>query len=136
MGRTWGGPPPASRPRPPRTVPIPLFRRSRTRLIGVGIVTALLLAYVNPVRSYIDERADLQRQRTRLAALEQQGERYMRQIVSAEQPSVLEQRAREQGLVMPGERSFVIRGRLDPPPPPAPASSGTGGLRDWLPDIF
>lgn len=45
---------------------------------------------------------------------------------------MLEARARELGLVMPGERAFLVRGDLEPEPP-APADAGDdGGAVGWL----
>jgi hypothetical protein len=48
---------------------------------------------------------------------------------------VLEARARQLGLVMPGERAFLVRGDLDPPPP-AEEGGGDGGPLGWLTDRF
>lgn len=45
---------------------------------------------------------------------------------------MLEARARELGLVMPGERAFLVRGELDPEPA-APVDDGDdGGPLGWL----
>ena len=47
---------------------------------------------------------------------------------------MLEVRARELGLVEPGERAFVVRGDIDPPPPEAPRDDG--GAFGWITGLF
>lgn len=87
------------------------------------------------MKGYFDQRSELRRQQAHLVALEQEGRSYLAQIAAAETPEVLEMRAREHGLVRPGERAFAIRGELDPPPPPEEDDDG-GGLFSWFPDIL
>jgi hypothetical protein len=48
---------------------------------------------------------------------------------------VLETRARELGLVLPGERAFLVRGDLAPPPEPQDGR-GDGGPLGWLTALF
>jgi hypothetical protein len=87
------------------------------------------------VKGYFDQRSELRRQQAHLVALESEGRGYLAQIAAAETPEVLEMRAREHGLVRPGERAFAIRGELDPSPPPVEHDGG-GGLFSWFPDIL
>jgi hypothetical protein len=48
---------------------------------------------------------------------------------------VLEARARALGLIEPGEKAYLVRGRLDPPP--AKGGGGDdGGPLGWLTGIF
>ncbi len=49
---------------------------------------------------------------------------------------MLEARARELGLVMPGERAFLVRGDLDPPPPETADTGDDGGPFGWFTAIF
>jgi hypothetical protein len=49
---------------------------------------------------------------------------------------VLETRARELGLITPGERAFLVRGDLEPPPPEPPDDGGDGGPLGWLTALF
>ena len=49
---------------------------------------------------------------------------------------MLETRARELGLITPGERAFLVRGDLDPPPPEPPDGGGDGGPFGWLTALF
>lgn len=48
---------------------------------------------------------------------------------------MLESRARELGLVQPGERAFLIRGDLAPPPE-RQDDGGDGGPLGWLTALF
>jgi hypothetical protein len=49
---------------------------------------------------------------------------------------VLETRARELGLITPGERALLVRGDLEPPPPRPPDGGGDGGPFGWLGALF
>lgn len=88
------------------------------------------------MKGYFDQRAELHREQAHLAKLEAEQRSYIEQIATAENPTVLEMRAREQGLVRPGERAFAIRGDLDPAPPEPVRDDDGGGLFGWLPDIL
>ncbi len=99
-----------------------------------GVLTALLLGYIGPVRGYLDQRATLRQEQTRLHELEQTRDALRTQIADLGQPAVLEARARALGLVEPGERAFVVRGDIDPKPPPEPKDDG--GRLGWLTGLF
>jgi cell division protein FtsB len=99
-----------------------------------GVLTALLLSYIGPVRGYLDQRATLRHEQERLRELVQTRDALRTQIADLGQPAVLEARARELGLVEPGERAFVVRGDLDPEPPPEPKDDG--GRLGWLTGLF
>ena len=88
------------------------------------------------MKGYFDQRSELGRQQAHLVSLEKERRGYIAQIQAADTPEVLEMRAREQGLVRPGERAFAIRGELEPAPPAAVEDDGGGGILGWLPDIF
>jgi cell division protein FtsB len=99
-----------------------------------GVLTALLLGYIGPVRGYLDQRSTLQQEQARLHDLEHTRDALRTQIADLGQPAVLEARARELGLVEPGERAFVVRGDLDPKPAPEPQHDG--GRLGWLTGLF
>lgn len=101
-----------------------------------GLLTAILLGYVGPVSGYLQQRAELSEQRARLAELEARRDGFREQITRLGQAPVLEARARELGLVLPGERAFLVRGDLDPPPPPPEDDDGDGGPLGWLTAVF
>jgi hypothetical protein len=98
------------------------------------VLTALLLGYIGPVSGYLDQRAELRDERARLAELERTRDSFRIQIANLGQPAVLEARARELGLIKPGERAFVVRGDVDPPPPPEPRDDG--GALGWITGLF
>lgn len=100
-----------------------------------GVATALVLSYAGPVKGYFEQRAELTRQQAHLVQLENTRDGYLDQIREAESADVLEQRARQQGLILPGERAFAIHGELDPAPPPPPDESG-GGILGWFSDLI
>jgi len=108
-------------------------RITTRRLIVAGVLTALLLGYAGPVKGYLDQRAELREERAKLERLQDQRASLRAQLAALNQDPVLEARARELGLVRPGERAFRVRGRLDPPPPPRDEGDDGGVLPDWLP---
>lgn len=128
-GRTRRGPGPDGPTRPPGAFAI----RAR-RIIVAGVLTALLLGYIGPVSGYLDQRSELRDERARLAELERTRDAFRRQIADLGEPAVLEARARELGLIEPGERAFVVRGDIDPAPPPEPRHDG--GALGWLTGLF
>ncbi|MGD9694065.1 MAG: septum formation initiator family protein [Thermoleophilia bacterium] len=101
-----------------------------------GLLTAILIGYIGPVKGYFDQRAELAQERSRLHALEAQRQEYTEQLAIAGRTDVLRVRAREAGLVMPGERAFWVRGDLDPPTAEPEDDSGGGGPFDWLTKRF
>jgi cell division protein FtsB len=104
----------------------PLGRRalSTRRLVVLGALIAVVLAYLGPVRGYVDQRSELQGYQSSLRAAEAERDRIARQIDALEQPAVLEARARELDMVRPGERSFLIDGLRAPAPKPEAKHEG------------
>lgn len=99
-----------------------------------GVLSALLIGYIGPVRGLLDQRAALAKEQAHLAQLERTRDAIQAQIDDLDQPAVLEARARALGLVAPGERPFVVRGSLDPKPVRPPAHDG--GRLSWFTGIF
>lgn len=85
---------------------------------------------------YFSQRSELRAQQQHLTALEDERRDLIAEIAAADTPEVLEMRAREQGLVRPGERAFAIRGDLEPAPPEPEEDDGDGGIFAWLPDLL
>jgi cell division protein FtsB len=104
----------------------PAGRRARStrRLIVLGALIAVVLAYLGPVRGYFEQRSELQGYQTALRAAETERDRIARQIAALEQPAVLEARARELDMVLPGERSFLIDGLKPEAPKPEARHEG------------
>ncbi len=101
-----------------------------------GLLTAILIGYIGPVKGYLGQRSELAAERARLAALEDRRDRYKAQLAALGRPEVLELRARELGLVRPGERAFLVNGELDPPPSEPADAGDDGGPLGWLTGIF
>lgn len=92
------------------------------------------------MRGYLEQRGELARETARLEELGQKRERFTRDLRALGQERILERRARELGLVRPGERAFIVRG-LDEIETAAEAereqdSEDGGGIFGWLPDII
>jgi cell division protein FtsB len=93
------------------TRPARIRRRSVTRRwIAVGVLVAIGLAYVQPVRSYLDSRGKVGERRAEVAKLEAEHRALEREIEVAETPVFVEREARKLGFVRPGERLFVVTG--------------------------
>ena len=96
----------------------------------------MLLGYVGPISGYLSQRAELRDESAKLTVLEHKRSELRRQIADLNKADVLEARARSIGLVMPGERAFLVRGDLDPAPAPAEDGGGDGGPFGWLTGIL
>lgn len=107
----------------------------RTRVIVFGLLTALALGYVEPIKGYFAQRAELERHQARLAALIEQRTDVREEIRLINTPRVLERRARELGMIRPTERPFVVRGELAAPARRDQTPPSSGGLLNWLADL-
>ena len=87
------------------------------------------------MRGYLQQRGELRDERAKLAQLEERRDEFRAQLAALDTPEVLETRARELGLVLPGERAFLVRGDLAPPPEPQDGG-GDGGPLGWLTALF
>ena len=95
------------------------------------MLTAVCIGYIGPVNGYISQRSELARERQNLAELQARRDTLAVQLRALERDDVLEARARQLGLLKPGERGFVLkRSELEPPPPPPEA--GDDGIWGWL----
>lgn len=109
--------PRGSRVEPGRSV----ARRARTpgrrrRLLfwlGVAVVGAIGIGYLQPIRAYLGTRADVEKARAeRTALLRQQGE-LRRRLALAGTDEFMTREARKLGLVVPGEELFIVKGLGD-----------------------
>lgn len=80
------------------------------RWLAVVVLTAIAVAYVHPIRSYMDARGQVERRKADIAALEREQERLDRRIDVAETDEFVEREARKLGLVKPGERLYIVTG--------------------------
>jgi len=90
------------------------------------------------VRGYLHQRSELAEQRAALAELEARRDALGRQLTALRRPEVLEARARELGLVLPGERTFLLRGLPEPGEEQAAVAGDDGGgeLLGFIPNPF
>jgi cell division protein FtsB len=83
-------------------------RLSRAAMLFVLLV--LLYLYISPVRSLVGAISQSSREHATLASLRAQNAHLKAERDSLQNPATLEQKARSLGLVLPGERAYVISG--------------------------
>lgn len=87
----------------------------------------LASAYVGPVRDYMRQKDQLRAEQVRLIDARTTRDDLSRQIKALGRADVLEARARELGMVRPGETPYAVRGITAPDPRPGtPADERTG----------
>ena len=80
------------------------------RWLAVLALAAIAVAYVHPIRSYMDARGEVDRRQAEIAALEREQKRLDARIEVAETDDFVTREARKLGLVRPGERLFIVNG--------------------------
>ena len=103
----------------------PAARRSggAVRLAAASVVlVGLLFAFVYPTRTFLDQRSQTQKARAQLDILQSENKRLARAAKRLQGSAEIERRAREYGLVKPGEQPFVII--------PAPTTETTPGTSE------
>lgn len=79
------------------------------------------------MRDYLQQKDQLRAEQVQLIQARKVRDDLSRQIKALGQPAVLEARARELGMVRPGETPYAVRGIKAPPPrKAAPADESTG----------
>jgi cell division protein FtsB len=106
------------------------------RIFLAGLLTAILIGYIGPVTGYFQQRSQLHQEQAHLAQLVATRDHLRSQLADLDRSSVLEERARALGLIQPGERSYLVRGELDPPAPAPAKGGGDGGPLGWLTGLF
>lgn len=91
---------------------------SPRNIVVAGIVSAVLIGYVGPVHGYLSQRGELAKEQRALTSMLATRNALHAQLAALGRDEVLEMRARELGLVRPGERAFIMR---------PPAEPGDGG---------
>jgi cell division protein FtsB len=112
---------------PPRSPRTPAWLRrvaSKVSSLGVAsavvyvVVLAAIIYTVFPVRTYLNQRAETDRARQQIEAIERENDRLAQRAEDLRDPDTVEQLAREDlGMVKPGEESYGI---LPAPQQPAP----------------
>jgi cell division protein FtsB len=89
-------------------------RPSRSRLalrwIGLAVLIAVALAYIQPLRAYRESRGEVAKRRAEIAVLERETAALAERARLTDDESFLEREARRLGLVRPGERLFIVKG--------------------------
>jgi cell division protein FtsB len=98
-------------------------------LLIIGLVASLAYAYIGPVRDYLRQKEHLRAEQVQLIEARAVRDDLSRQIKALSQPAVLEARARELGMVRPGETPYAVRGIR--PPPPRQTSSADEPTGVW-----
>jgi cell division protein FtsB len=80
------------------------------RWIGLVILIAVAIGYVQPLRAYRDARADVAAQRAEVERIARGNVALGQRIAEAGTASYVEREARKLGLVKPGERLFIVTG--------------------------
>lgn len=80
------------------------------RLVAVGTLAVVALLYYRPLKSYVETRASLQERQEEVRELRAKRDDLARRLKDADTPEALTRRARELGLVRPGEQLFIVKG--------------------------
>jgi cell division protein FtsB len=80
------------------------------RWIGLVILLAVAIGYVQPIRAYRDARADVAAQQAEVDRIARANLGLEQRIVDAGTSEYVEREARKLGLVKPGERLFIVTG--------------------------
>ena len=94
-------------------------RRSRIdwdrlgRIALVLVLFAVLLSYLNPVINLVDAWRDSRAERDRYGELARLNQDLRERKAALSDPGAVEREARSLGMVVPGERPYVIRGLPD-----------------------
>jgi len=94
----------------------------------VGLFVGIAVAYIGPVRDYLAQKAQLHAEQVALIAARETRDVLSAKIRALTEPRVLEARARELGMVRPGETPYAVRGITRPTPPSKPADAGSTGV--------
>jgi cell division protein FtsB len=89
--------------RPPRSA---LLRR----WLALGAVFLFGYLYWQPLTTYLDRRAEVERASDTVAALEKDEQALERQLALQRSDAVLVREARRLGFVRPGERLYIVKG--------------------------
>ena len=89
-----------------------------------------MFAYVGPVRDYMQQKSQLREQQVQLIEARKVRDGLAKQIKALGREDVLEERARELGMVRPGETPYAVRG-IKKPAPPKKASADDGDTGVW-----
>lgn len=105
--------------------------RHTRRLFTLGVVIALLVSYVGPIRGYRSHRAELRTQQVTLSKLVRERDALRRSVDKPLDTDFVEQRARELGFILPGEVQYRVK-NIEPDPE---SGRGRAGIGSWFPPV-
>jgi cell division protein FtsB len=108
--------PAAKRPAPARKARRRMFVWAAAASV---VLVGFLFAFVYPTRTFLDQRSDTNKARSQLALLRSENTKLEREAKLLQSDAEIERRARQYGLVRPGERPFVIIPAPNTTAPPA-----------------
>ena len=79
-------------------------------MVLVIVLFCVLLSYIRPVINFVDAWRGSHAEHAALAQLQRQRARLENKAQSLKNPSTASEEARKLGMVLPGERSFSIKG--------------------------
>jgi cell division protein FtsB len=106
-------PPSSRRPsrRPPKWKARRIKRPSHTlRWIGLIVLLAVAIGYIQPVRAYQDASANVTARKAEVEQIASGNARLEQRIAETATPEFVAREARKLGLVRPGERLFIVTG--------------------------
>jgi cell division protein FtsB len=80
------------------------------RWLAVAVVCAIAVAYVQPIRAYMDARNQVAKRQAEKQALLRRQATLRRDLDLAATDEFIEREARRLGLVKPGERLYIVTG--------------------------
>jgi cell division protein FtsB len=80
------------------------------RWIGLIVLLAVAIGYVQPLRAYRDASANVAERKAEVQRLASGNARLAQRIAETETPEFVAREARKLGLVRPGERLFIVTG--------------------------
>ncbi len=80
------------------------------RWIGLVVLLAVAVGYVQPLRAYQDATDDVAAQKAQIDRIERTNAVLEQRLEATETPEFVEREARKLGLVKPGERLFIVTG--------------------------
>jgi cell division protein FtsB len=106
---------PASSRRPPRRPPKRKTRRIKRpshtlRWIGLIVLLAVAIGYIQPVRAYQDASANVAARKAEVERIASANTQLEQRIAETQTPEFVAREARKLGLVRPGERLFIVTG--------------------------
>jgi cell division protein FtsB len=80
------------------------------RIALTFVLAAVLFSYLNPLVDFVQTYRDTTAAKAELRALQAENRQLHNRVQAADDASILEREARRRGMVLSGERAYVVRG--------------------------